>query len=284
MADEPIVDNTDDTDEAVELASLAVDDGKGGKVVPLSALIGSKKELKTLRARNRELEPIAARATEIDGKLAQAQPIIDAILTNPELRAQALRAVDGTATSRGTTEQPTNDEQASSFAETMGLYLADGHTPDVARGRRALNTVSAMNRTQTEEIVRPYATVTLDEKGSANMRAAFAKTDDDGVPWASRESIEEVAKQLPSNLKADPNVVNLILRAAVGLDKEHGRRPKAPDEPLYMAPAGGRRTRDAVVDADMKDVLARVGLTEDEFKATSKKIDNAGGKSVVLGR
>src|SRR3954471_9071732 len=85
----------EEQDDAVELASLAVDDGKGGKMVPLSALIGSKKTQRELQKRVKELEPLAADAQRVGQQLEQAQPILNGIVSNPRLRAEALRIAQG---------------------------------------------------------------------------------------------------------------------------------------------------------------------------------------------
>lgn len=277
----------DDTDEAVELASLAVDDGKGGKVVPLSALIGSKKELKALRGRVKELEPVAARVSELDGKLSQAQPIINAVLANPKLMAEALRIAGGGAPSRETTVQPTDDVDARDHAEDMGWYLGDGHTPDIARGRRVLDRQAKAVRQVAEEVVRPLGAVTLHDRAERNIQNAIRQTDDNGVPYATEQSIREVAARLPQNLLASPEVVELMLDNAAGVDRRNKRTPKAQEEPLFLESAGGRgRPRDAALDSDTRRMLERVGLTEAEYRAGGAKAETAAStrRGIVLGK
>lgn len=272
----------DETDDAAELVNLAVDDGRGGKVVPLSALIGSKKEMKALRARVKELEPVAADVTRVKGQLAQAQPIIDAVVGNPKLMAEAVRLAGGGAPSRASTAQPMDDAEAVGHAEDMGWYLSDGVTPDAARGRRVLERQSKAIRQIAEEVVRPYAGVTLGDRAERLIAAAIKETDKDGVPIASEESIREVASRIPTHMLSNKDIIDVVLDNAAGKDRRQGRTPKAQDEPLYLESAGSRRHREPAVTID-KDILARVGLTEDDIKATDKKIASAGGKSVRLG-
>jgi len=102
-----------------------------------AALIAAKRENRALAKKLKDVEPIAARAAELDDRLNRAQPIIDALVSNPKLRAEALRIAQGTRPSADSTEQPTGDEDpdAAGYAEDMGFYLADGVTPDAAPAR-----------------------------------------------------------------------------------------------------------------------------------------------------
>lgn len=264
-----------------EAAALAVDMG-GNKMVPLSALIAAKKDGKAARDRVKELEPIAESATRIGTQLQSAQPIIDAVLNNPRLRAEALRYANGTRTSADTTDQP-DDPDAIAMAEEMGFYQADGTTPDAARGARVLAKLDARHGKQTDERLRPLASVTLGGKAESNIRAALAATDGDGTPWATRESIEEVVKQLPRELLADPQVADLILNNAIGIDRRKGRTPKPQDEPLFLErQGGGTRTREVPLTAFEQRHIQASGISEKEYRAASAKV--ATGRSIELGK
>jgi hypothetical protein len=155
--------------------------------------------------------------------------VIQAVMTNPKLRAEALRMAGGTHTSAATTEQPLPDDDpdASAIAEELNMYLADGVTPDVARGRRVLDTAGCTHGRVADERIRPLAGVTLDARAQANLSKAMAETDEDGTPMATEESIREVAAQLPAQLLADPKVVDLVLNSAIGIDRRKRRTPKA---------------------------------------------------------
>ena len=126
-----------------------------------AALIAAKRENRALAKKLKDVEPIAARAAELDDRLNRAQPIIDALVSNPKLRAEALRIAQGTRPSADSTEQPTGDEDpdAAGYAEDMGFYLADGVTPDAARARRVLNRLDSRHGRQTDERIRPLAGV-----------------------------------------------------------------------------------------------------------------------------
>ncbi len=246
------------------------------------ALIAAKKGEKALRKEVEALKPVAARAAEIEQQLATAQPVINAILSNPRLRAEALKIASGTSTSHATTEQPEADADAVGYAEDMGWYLSDNVTVDAARGRRVLDRVAKVSRGQAEDVVRPFAGVTLSTRAEANIARAIAETDDEGTPLATEESIREVAAQLPPQLLADPKVSDLVLNSAIGIDRRKRRTPKAPADPLYLAPNSSRRTGPAYSTED-KRAFASAGLTEADLKKTLDKLDKAGGKAVNLG-
>lgn len=273
----------EEQDEAVELASLAVDDGKGGKMVPLSALIGSKKTQRELQKRVKELEPIAARATEIGSQLERAQPIINAVLNDPKLRAAALRGSGNTDTrvSSDSTEQ-VDDPDLIAFAEDAGYYMPDGTTPDTARATRQMNRFLKASGRQTDERIKPLAGVALNSEADKNIRAAIDATDDEGVPYASRESIAEVVRSLPKQLLADPQVSNLILTQAIGVDRMKKRTPKAADEPIFMERQGGRTTREAPLSSQERDFIKRSGITEKDYRAAGDQL--ATGRGIELGK
>lgn len=263
---------------------IAVDDGKGGKSVPLSVYLAAKKEGKTLSARLKEIEPIAARSQEIDARLVAAKPIIDAWNSSPRLRAEAIRLADSTRTSSEYTPQPQDDQDARDTAEEFGFYMGDGVTPDAARGRRVLDRMDARTARSVEAGIRPLAGVTLTQKANENLREAMKQVDAQGVPYATAESIREVASILPAHLLADPQVVELVLNNAIGIDRRKGRTPKEADEPLYMASAGsGRGTREATVTQDERDFARRQGISEKDYLSSVKKLQNIGREGIILG-
>lgn len=276
----------EEQDEAVELAALAVDDGKGGKHVPLSALIGSKKTARDLQKQLKDTTAQLTEANKVYTQLQGAQPIIDAILSSPKLKAEALRiAQGGTRQTAETTEQP-DDADLASYAEDSGFYLADGVTPDAARAGRVLSLLERRHGKQTDQRIAPLAGLTLNRQAQGNLNQAIAATDDDGVALATRESIMEVAKELPAQLLADPRVVELVLNSAIGKDKRMKRTPKPVDEPLYMERNnGGGGSRTPALDASERSFLKTTGISEERYKKNSAKLEAgvANRCGIVLG-
>lgn len=282
MSEQEVVDTSAETDDAAietEVAELIATPAEQQQDKVKNALIASKRESRAQARRIKELEPLAASERTLRQQVESVQPVINAILSNPKLRAEALRIANGTAPSRAEVDQPDagDDPDAEAFAEDLGMYLSDQTTPDIAKARRTLNRLDARHGRQTDDRIRPLAGVTLGQKADANLREAIDRVDADGVPWASAESIREVADQLPPELKASRDVVKLLLNAAVGIDKEKGRTPKAPAEPLYVASSGGgRREPSNTISSEERKILSRLGLNEKDYKESSARLeDNA---------
>lgn len=289
MAEEEVVREEgapEDQDDAELEASEIVTDDKGNKTVSLSTMLRYKKEAKANAKRIKELEPVAGRVTELEGRLNDASPIINAILTNPRLKAEALRIASGTHTTAENREQPDDDPDASSYAEDMGFYLADGVTVDAARARRVLDRLDARHGRQTDAKMRPLAGSFLGSKAEQNLARAIAETDAQGVPYATAESIREVAAlmgQDGQHLLANPQVVDLVINNAIGLDRRKGRTPKAPDEPLYLESAGGSRRRaEPSLSTEDRDQAKRLGLDPKYLENAARKL--ATGKAMRAGK
>lgn len=280
--------DTEDADDLLTALEVGaqVDPKSGQKMVtvPLGTLVGLRKGSRESAKRIKELEPIAARAKEVDERLAAASPIIDAVLNNPKLRAEAIRASQGTRTSNESTAQP-DDADAIAMAEDLGFYLADGQ-PDAARGARVLARVTGKAQAASQEAVRPFAGLALGQQAETNLRQALAMTDEDGVPLATPESIREVAKMLPSHLLANPQVVELVVNNAIGIDRRARRTPKALDEPLYMATQNGRRPGSgSIITAEERAFMKRNGIDEKSYLRSVKNLEAgvAGRRGIALG-
>lgn len=278
MAEEEVVTpDPDEPDEAELTADEVVMDDKGNKTVSLSTMLRYKKEAKAATKRIKELEPIAGRVGELEGRLNDASPVINAILTNPRLKAEALRIANGTHATAETREQPEDDTDATAYAEDMGFYLADGQTVDSARARRVLDRLDARHGRQITTAIRPLAGSFLSGKAEQNVLKAISATDDNGVPVATEESINEVVKQMGADgqhLLANPMVIELVLDRAAGIDRRNKRTPKAAEEPLYLESAGGgRATRGGGIDADLKASFARLGINEKDGQAAIKNLE-----------
>ncbi len=195
------------------------------------------------------------------------------LLQNPRLKAEFLRMAggEGTRTSQASTEQPDDDAEAIEHAQDNGLFLADGFTPDAARARRALNRMDARAERVARQMVQPLAANVLNSRGDANLNQIMQMTDDDGTPLATPQSIREVASQLPPHLLADPKVLDLVINSAIGLDRRQKRTPKAQEEPLYLASAGGRGSRAPAVDSELRDMAKRAGLSETALNKSAEK-------------
>lgn len=262
-------------DDLIGAATTTTADGKKMVSVPLDTIVGLRKGNRELSRKVKELEPLAGRVKEVDERLEQASPIINAVLNNPTLRAQAIKASQGTRQTAEHVEQPNDDPDAAALAEEYGFYLADGVTPDVARGQRVLARIAGTARRIAEDTMRPLAGMTLSQQAEQNINRALAMVDDEGVPLATAESIREVQKLLPAHLLSNPQVVDMVINQAIGLDRRMRRTPKAVDEPLYLASAGGRMRQAPAITAEERARIARLGISEKDYLASAQKLDTA---------
>jgi hypothetical protein len=291
MAEEVAVPAAEDLPNAdpeadAEAAALATADANGNKTVPLSALIGVKRANKELEKRIKALEPVAARVTDVEGRLERASPIIEAVINNPKLRAAAMAK---TRPSGEYTEQPEDDPDAKEWATENDLWTqdADGKSVlDIARAQRQLAIADRRMRRQNEATNRPLAEMVMGSRVDANIQEMYSAKDDDGVPYATQESLNEAISMLGVDgrrLLADPRVKDLILTNAAGIDHRKGRTPKAQEEPLYLETAGGRGRRQAGLDPDERKFLDKTGMDEKHYRATVEKMANAKpGKGIRL--
>lgn len=272
----PTPDPEPDPDDTELSTDEIVTDARGNKTVSMTTMLKYKAEARALSKRVKELEPVAGRVTEVEGRLNEASPVINAILTNPRLKAEALRIASGTHATPEAREQPQDDPDAQAFAEDSGYYLADGQTVDAARARRVLDRLDARHGRQINTAMRPLAGSVLGSRAEQNVARAKAQVDEDGVPVASTESIDEVVTLMGAdghNLLANPQVITMILTQAAGIDHMKKRTPKAQDEPMFIEQAGGgRQPRAAAIDADMRGFLQRQGISEKDYQRSEKNL------------
>lgn len=269
-------DDNDDNDDDLVGAQVETVNGQEFIKVPKATIIGLRKGNRELKREVNALKPVAARTTDIETRLNQAQPIISAVLNNPKLRAEALRGMHGEQTQQIAEQvQEQVDQDAREHAEDHGWYLNDGVTPDVARAQRDLARYDRRSQKHSAEAVRPFAGLALNTQAETNLTRAMAMTDNQGVPLATQESIRETAKMLPQHLLANPQVVELVINNAIGLDRRNNRTPRAVEEPLYMDSQGGRINREPVISQEERDRIKQYGISEKDYIASTKRLEQA---------
>lgn len=263
--------------EDAEISALAVDDGKGGKMVPLSALLGAKREARTAGKRVKELEPVAASATELNKRLADAEPYLNTMMTDARIRAEVIARAEG----RPVPKADAVDQEALDEAIDQGWYQADQVTPDVAKARRVLDRHAGIAKRATDEAMRPLGAMTVNAQAERHYAQVLGMRDDNDVPYASEESIREVAQMLGPELMANPKVVNTVITQAIGVDRMKGRTPKAPDEPLFLA-SNARGPRQPLVSDDERRIGKRVGLDDKELEHVTNELARSGGRGMRM--
>jgi hypothetical protein len=273
----------DEPDDAADLLNM-VQDVNGKKVVGLDQLIEHRKANK---AQKREIADLKAKVAEyagIDERLQKVLPIAEAVEKNPQLAEAIQAALDGTRVSRPTTEQPENDAEALEVAQSLNLITKDkdGHDIfDVTRAQRILEIGTARAAKKLQPEIDRANDATFSMRGEQNLAALYQMKTPSGELIASDESIKDVMKdsQMPLRMLSDPRVARTIGLMAAGLDREKGRTPKEPNEPLYLERADHRRPGSTVTLTDEQKVNAkRLGLTEQEVLAASKLKPNRKGE------
>jgi hypothetical protein len=282
----PAPEPEDDTDDVAEIAAEVSQDANGDKRVKLGTMLKYKKESRDLGKKVKDLESRLARQQEIEDRLAEVAPRVNAILNNPRMKAEYLRMQQGAPPPAQGTEE---DAEAAEYAEESGLYLPDGVTLNTGLARKQLNRIEKIAERKANERMQPFAAMSMNDKADANIARALAEVDKDGVPLATPQSINETAALLGAqgrHLLANPAVVDLILNNAIGLDRRNGRTPQPLDEPLYIASAGGRSGGAPAIDADTRAWMKKNDISEDRYQKLSKSLDQAAATrtAIVLGK
>lgn len=269
-------DEPDDAEDAADLLNIVETDAKGRKVVGLDKLIDQRKAVKGLRKEIAALKAQITDQTETQTRIDRVMPIAEAVEKNPRIAAMIKEALDGTRPTRPASEQPEHDEDAAAYAEIHNLVTKDKEGQDVwdvARARRALD-IEARN---TEKRIKPHLDAAQDAafglRGEQNLAALYHMTTPSGELIASEESIKEVMKEseMPLKMLANPRVARTVGLMAAGLDREKGRTPKAPIEPLYTERAGGRRGDTTQITDDDRRAARAVGLTDADLAGVGKR-------------
>lgn len=274
----PIVD--DDSDDAAALIAEVQTNEKGDKYVGLSTHIGLRKEAK---AQKREIAELRAKVAENEGlqqRVDELLPIAEAVRKDERLAADIRATLEGkTRPTRVVEEKPVADAEGQAFAETNGWLTAEGEV-DAARGRRALDLYAGAVEKRLKPQIDAANDAAFGMRGEQNLAALYRMETPSGELIATDESIKEILKdsQMPMRMLADPKVARTVGLMAAGLDREKGRTPKAPAEPMYLERASGRRGEAAQIsDADRR-MAARVGVSEAQLTATSKLKPNRRGE------
>jgi hypothetical protein len=254
-------DDADDDDALIQGVTQA---GSDKEKALLSSLITYRKQAREAKKQNAELQ---ARQIQIDTKLTEITPYVEAIRANPGL----IEAVQkGTRPSQTQTIQPEDDQEAIEWAQDYGLITATGEL-DVARARRQLDKMDQRWEKKNAAMIAPLRQSEAQRATMHNKEQARHVKLADGSRAVSDQSIEEAFSLLADvpELTANPQVAALMPVIAAGLDVFKGRRPSArqpveyPD-PLYTEPAGGAR-RQAPMNAELARMVGKVGLTEKDM-------------------
>ena len=266
MADEVVTSPEPEPEGAIEV-DLS---GAKQKVVPVSAVIAERKRAaeKTAAEKDREYEPIKAKAAQVDqlsADLAAIQPHVKYLQEHPEL----LKRDESPAI------QQVNDDEAKQFAERFQLFTPTGY--DIAGAKKIIAHQRAeMIKVATEaaqQAVRPATEATARMQAGQNFLWAANQRNAQGQPLVDPQILAQVFGEVSPELTADPKVAAHLLDTAIGRAARAGKvQPSAPlQEPTFTETAGGHRGGTYQMSEMEKTMAKATGVKEEDWKKTAAK-------------
>jgi hypothetical protein len=168
------------------------------------------------------------------------------------------------------------DPQLVELAETLGLYDTQGQ-PDIKAAERVARFTGQVAEQQVRRYVQPVQQ-SLAQQQATGMREGMAQHA--AQVGIAPEFVEQVASLIPDELLVQPNVAQLVLAVAGGLERMRGgpqgaqqpaQRPvTGRPAPLFTEPAGGRRPAAQTLSEPFRNVLANAGVTDKDLEGTLK--------------
>ena len=239
--------------------------GSGGvKFVPLQAVIAErtarKEAEKALKAKDEEFAPFKQKAQKYDEAeqyLHQVRPVIDKVMARPDL----LKLADQPpAEAPG----PLTATEAAEYAKNFDLYKPD-NTLDVDRAQRIVKFHEVMNQRTVSQALQPFQQQTAVTQ-AREMRQRLTQVKD--APSAA--SIDKVFASLPPELAALPEVANLVLYVAKGMDAMNGTVTPPPVVPTESVGGSPQRTEHAITDLDRRFMEAG-GISKKAYEEAAAK-------------
>lgn len=169
-----------------------------------------------------------------------------------------------------------SEDELTGYAITRGYY-GDDQKPDVRRAKADLDIMTAIADRRAGRAVRPLADSSSRDRALQNTRQAMSQTFVDGQPIADPQYLKAAFDAVPDEIKADPNVSNILTVVAAGLqaldDRRTGRSRAGRREPAFREGSGGRvdRVSDSLDALDRAAARAR-GKTDEQWSKTQKAV------------
>jgi hypothetical protein len=253
-----------------ELAAQVIDIPEGEKLVPLSALTATRKELKqhkTAAGRAAELEQ---QIQQLQGQIQQTSPVLQA--------AQALLQAQQQQQAPPQPQGPTPQQLAEleDYARDLDLYDKDGK-PDIARAHRIKARTLADAQQIAQQAVQPVVDRSLSQDAQYMLARAKATKLPNGEapdPAVLDQVVARIAKQ-PGGLKmlTQEDYVSQLWYHALGLTRAmqggtapaQQAEPQAPPPPIFSEKSGGAGNPSYSLNTGDKRLAKDLGLSESEF-------------------
>ena len=264
----------DDVPEAVEVTP------GGEKMVPLSALISARQEIK-------QLKPLAKKATESEAELNQLRPYAEFVKANQQLLQPQIQPPVQQST------EP--DPELVDFARTIELYDPATGQPDTKRASKILERTNKQAAVIAQQAIAPLQDQSNESRAVTNLNTVLASKDAHGQPITS-ETVTAVMGQLAQGLMrqghqnpraemlrllADPQVAELIIDKSYRLQSANGRPAQLVPKPgpaLEVETAGGSERVN--LSEHSKRLMRDAGISEKDAVESAKRYKP--GRSNVL--
>lgn len=175
-----------------------------------------------------------------------------------------------------------SEDELTGYAITRG-YFGEDQKPDTRRAKADLDIMTAIADRRAGRAIRPLAEGSARDRAATNAARAMSQTFVDGEPIADAKYLQAAFDAVPDEIKADPNVSNILTVVAAGLqaldDRRTGRgRSTSRREPAFREGGGGRaeRTNDSLDALDRAAARAR-GKTDEQWAKTQKAVTGSAG-------
>lgn len=243
-----------------------------GKVVPLAALQaerGKRKDAESKLLPDADLQALRDKAARYDQTAAyvqQAQPIIEAIRSRPDLVQLAKQPATPSPVAAG----PLSEQEAVEYAKDFDLYTTDGK-PDVDRAQRIAKRNADINARQMQQTVAPLVQNEAQRVSAALYQRYLQTPETNGFKIDARYLAEAWNTVPPEMIAANPQVGEVLFRTALANQVLAGHKPTTvvttPVVPTESV--GGGRPAEGVLTAIDEKFLGASGMKRADFQSTA---------------
>lgn len=267
---DPVVDDDPEPEGVMEIETGTEGAKVKQAVVPASVLKQERARIRKiegekLAAKERELDAERQKNQQLAGDLQAVRPHLEHLQKNPHL----LKAGESPEI------QAISDQEAEQFARDYELYTATGL--DLAKAKRMIvknnARVESLATQAAQKVIQPLQQSTAHNQSMAFLAWAKNQRGADGALLADPEILDQVWREVPPELTADPRVAQERLRVAIGETLLQGKKPTAPmsREPLLTEAPGGFRERAYEMSPMERTLSQNHGISESEWTTTAKK-------------
>lgn len=217
--------------------------------------------------------------------IQQLEPLMPEFERFLQSRQNGDKATVSRATRGSDAASDYTDDELTGFAITRGYYDKDNQ-PDLKRAQDELDIMSAIADRRAAKAVSPVAASNAAERARLNTERALNHRFADGEPIADQKYINAAFEALPDELKADPNVGNMLLVLAAGLESLDERRSGRGRrrEPTFREGGRGRvdGSNDEQLDALSRAAARARGKSPEAWSKLQKQVGGSDRGGTVL--